>query len=255
MNSGEFHHRITRNKKGRDFVIGDIHGAMNKLKVALRSVNFDESKDRLFSVGDLIDRGKSNLAIVTILFESDWFFAIRGNHEQMLIDRYEFPMIKPAYMSGVKTRYEAAELHQYNGGKWFDRLRSDLAKERIYHILAKLPYAITLETEFGDIGLVHAEVPEEFADWEEFIFEMVENSKVREKCIWNRMAIQDVYNIYSKSGVIDEKEIISRKVEGVLATVHGHTPVPRVVVNQNQYWIDTGYKTGNLTIIDVTDLG
>jgi len=45
------------NKKGRDFVCGDIHGCFDQLEEKLSQVNFDKSTDRLFCVGDLIDRG------------------------------------------------------------------------------------------------------------------------------------------------------------------------------------------------------
>ena len=40
--------RYSMNTKGRDFVVGDIHGAFNHLLTELASVNFDYGKDRLF---------------------------------------------------------------------------------------------------------------------------------------------------------------------------------------------------------------
>ena len=45
------------NHRGRDFVVGDIHGRFDRLQSALRHVNFDGRFDRLFALGDLIDRG------------------------------------------------------------------------------------------------------------------------------------------------------------------------------------------------------
>lgn len=45
------------NEVGKDFIVGDIHGCLDQLKFQLSVTGFDKSKDRLFSVGDLIDRG------------------------------------------------------------------------------------------------------------------------------------------------------------------------------------------------------
>src|SRR3546814_4769251 len=73
------------NKKGRDFVVGDIHGHFKLLTAALNNLDFNPELDRIFSVGDLIDRGPDSIDILKWL-EKPWFHAVRGNHEQMLID-------------------------------------------------------------------------------------------------------------------------------------------------------------------------
>ena len=38
---------IPKNIKGRDFVVGDIHGHYDLLKTELKTVGFDKQKDRL----------------------------------------------------------------------------------------------------------------------------------------------------------------------------------------------------------------
>jgi len=45
------------NHQGRDFVIGDLHGCLPLLHRLLDHVRFDPAGDRVFSTGDLIDRG------------------------------------------------------------------------------------------------------------------------------------------------------------------------------------------------------
>ena len=72
---------------GRDFVVGDIHGAFDILMKALEAVGFNPKTDRLFSVGDLVDRGNYSQLALEFLSEP-WVFAVRGNHEQMLLDMY-----------------------------------------------------------------------------------------------------------------------------------------------------------------------
>jgi serine/threonine protein phosphatase 1 len=44
---------------GRDFVLGDLHGTTDLLRLLMEHVAFDPKKDRLFSVGDLIDRERT----------------------------------------------------------------------------------------------------------------------------------------------------------------------------------------------------
>ena len=78
---------FSANTVGRDFVVGDIHGMFKTLAKELEELGFDPEKDRLFSVGDLIDRGPDNEDIEEWLAKP-WFHAVRGNHEQMLIDGF-----------------------------------------------------------------------------------------------------------------------------------------------------------------------
>jgi serine/threonine protein phosphatase 1 len=70
------------NECGRDFVVGDLNGCYSLLMRALDSVKFDISKDRLISLGDLIDRGDESQRCLSLLDEP-WFLAIKGNHEAM----------------------------------------------------------------------------------------------------------------------------------------------------------------------------
>ncbi|MBD3612814.1 MAG: metallophosphoesterase, partial [Hydrogenovibrio crunogenus] len=248
------HQKINKNRMGRDFIIGDIHGHKKRLFKALESVNFDESKDRLFALGDLIDRGKNSLAVLTMLYEKPWFYSIRGNHEQMLIERFDLPFAKPLYMSAVRTQSDAIKDHRNNGGKWFDKLSSEVAKQRIHQNLSQLPYAITLETELGEIGLVHAEVPGRFDSWAAFIDGLIQNKKVQEEAIWNRLAIESVWSVERDCYWVPEFQDEPKFVKEVIATVHGHTPVKTPVIWGNQVWIDTGHLGEALTIVQAEDI-
>jgi len=72
---------------------------------SLDSVNFDASKDRCFSVGDLIDRGPQSKECLPFLDEN-WFNPVRGNHEQLLIEAVREP------------RPESLTMWYLNGGCW-----------------------------------------------------------------------------------------------------------------------------------------
>ena len=48
---------LPENDRGRDFVVGDLHGCYDALMRQLDARGFDPAADRLLSVGDLVDRG------------------------------------------------------------------------------------------------------------------------------------------------------------------------------------------------------
>ncbi len=87
---GDIYQNINGADYRRIFVVGDIHGCLDMLNEKLLSVDFDESKDLLISVGDLIDRGEQNVECLDLI-TYPWFRAVRGNHEQMAIDALHWP--------------------------------------------------------------------------------------------------------------------------------------------------------------------
>ena len=80
--------RFSENKLGMDYVVGDLHGHYDQLMADLQRIQFDFAKDRLFAVGDLGDRGEQSEKVIELLKEP-WFFSVRGNHDQFILDRYE----------------------------------------------------------------------------------------------------------------------------------------------------------------------
>ena len=63
-------HTYEANLEGRDFVVGDIHGEYDQFMKELEKVNFDKNIDRVFSVGDLVDRGKDSYWCLLLQDES-----------------------------------------------------------------------------------------------------------------------------------------------------------------------------------------
>ena len=86
-----FHQHLPANTVGRDFIVGDLHGCLDLLHAELARLQFEPAKDRLFSVGDLADRGPDSMGCLRLLREP-WFHAVRGNHEDMLI-AYVYPVV------------------------------------------------------------------------------------------------------------------------------------------------------------------
>jgi serine/threonine protein phosphatase 1 len=206
--------RFTANQVGRDFVVGDVHGCFTRLSAELDRLRFNCKVDRLFSVGDLVDRGPQSSDVVDWLTRP-WFHAVRGNHEQMALD-YLAANIDP-------------DDYRLYGGAWFTEL-SLLHQQRIATHFDMLPIALEVDTPSGLVGIVHGDCP--FASWEELIngFNSEDALVVAEICLSSRERIIQM----DDSGVT-----------GVARLFVGHTPVPRPISLGNVHYIDTGAVFGN----------
>jgi len=221
--------KFSPNTVGRDIAVGDIHGCFTKLQQALDGIGFDPSVDRLFSVGDLVDRGPESDHVDEWLGKS-WFHAVRGNHEQMAIEAFRFD-----------PDGRGAGNHAANGGAWL-YARSTVEMASYVHLLADLPLVIEVETSAGVVGLVHADCPRR--DWNDLIETLEqggpEADHVAAMCQWSRKRITDRDESF---------------VQNVRAVVVGHTPLRRPAVLGNVYHIDTaGWMDGYFTLLDLRAL-
>lgn len=202
-----------KNENGSDYVVGDIHGCFSKLKEAMQEAGFNYETDRLFSVGDLVDRGHE-CEMVTDWLKCPWFFPVRGNHDDFAIWH-------------VRNGKIDAENYIRNGGAWFLGLGTG-EQEEIATALEQLPIAIEIETDSGMVGIVHAECP--YGNWPEFKAEMLtEQSRTKSKamddwCMWARERIESNF---------------SDPIEGIHALIVGHSPVSEPVILGNVFYIDT----------------
>ena len=80
--------RLEQNRRGRDLVVGDIHGHFATLRHALAELEVGEH-DRVFRLGDLVDHGPDSWAAKSWIagpHASERFhLTIRGNHEQLML--------------------------------------------------------------------------------------------------------------------------------------------------------------------------
>lgn len=212
------------NNSGRDFAVGDIHGCYSELQTALDAVNFNEQTDRLFSVGDLVDRGEESERCLEWLAKP-WFHAIRGNHEEMFLHFY--------------LKNMSAEHMVEVGGEWAVSLSDD--ELNIYaNAFEKLPVAMDVQTKNGLVGIVHADCP--LSSWKQFIARLPlafgnELNKLKGFSQWSRDRVLNNWQTH---------------VSDVHKVIVGHNVVEVPVMFGNVYFIDTGAGLGgHLTVISL----
>jgi serine/threonine protein phosphatase 1 len=245
---------VEANAVGRDFVVGDLHGHMAMLNALLAAVEFDATKDRLFSVGDLIDRGPHSEALLRRFIREPSFHAVRGNHEAMLSE-------------SMRTSF-GFRIWQFNGGAWAAGMsREDRAA--LAALVEQLPLTISLRLADGrTAGLIHAELPPG-CSWDEVAAtELHDDDLLADECetlaasaLWGRRRYTALCarmgNPKGKSTTkerLAEIEHLLTPTPGVDLVIAGHSILPtrRPVLNHNTLFIDTGayQRRGRLTLVE-----
>jgi len=176
----------------RSFVIGDIHGCAATLRRLVEDTLRPAPEDRIYLLGDLIDRGPDSKGVLDFIFELRErglaVASVRGNHEEMCLqagdDRYYLDLW------GANGGLETLESFQADGpGDIPHRYRA---------FLDSLPHYILLP----DFVIVHAgldfDLSDPFAD--------------TAAMLWTR------------SPHVDRQRIGGRRL------VCGHTPLPRTLL-------------------------
>ena len=126
----------------RRIIIGDVHGHYDPLMALLDAVS-PQGEDRVYFLGDLIDRGPKSVEVVNFVMRSN-FQCLRGNHEEMLLDV-------------VGDGQVSVELYQgwlYSGGHATVASYNNKIPQEHIDWMKSLPTYLDL----GDIWLVHAGV-------------------------------------------------------------------------------------------------
>lgn len=187
-------------------------------------ISFDPTKDRLFSVGDLVDRGPESNHVLDWL-DRPWFHAVCGNHDFMI------------WRSALGNPYREVN-HLEHGGAWVNELDPETHR-RVGERLAELPLAIEIETPDGLIGLVHADCP--YDDWQDMQNQPLSASAAH-CCLWSRERHRRGY---------------ATPVRNVRAVIHGHMTIGSMQRLGNVFFIDTGGwqpNHGHFTFLDLHTL-
>jgi bis(5'-nucleosyl)-tetraphosphatase (symmetrical) len=70
----------------KTWIIGDLHGCMDSLSALLERLDYARSADRLWLVGDLVNRGPANLEVLRwCMAEQERVTVVLGNHDLHLL--------------------------------------------------------------------------------------------------------------------------------------------------------------------------
>ncbi len=182
------------------------------LERLLDLAGFDPACDLVWSLGDLIDRGPFSARCLELL-ALPWFRAIRGNHEQLLLDA--------AGDHGAWLQWTV------NGGDWALGYAWDDPVLRAR--LDALPWACELTTKVGRIGLIHADV-DPTCDWPQVLAALpADRGLTRQSALWSRSSANQA-----------RRGLPGRQVAGVDLVLVGHTIVTRPFQWGNLWFLDSG---------------
>ena len=249
--------RFPVNTVGRDFFFGDLHGCVGHLERLMAAVRFKPDRDRLFSVGDLIDHGPESLRALECLKTWPFFHAVMGNHEAMALGS----------LNQLPARLKGPTIWMSNGGEWSRALSEDqwqLARE----VLTGMPLAMEIPLRDGTrVGMVHAELQSE-QDWkavESLSFNNVLSDdspfrSIETELIWGRGIARTVHAIRrdrersAAAGRRSGYEDVLGPALGIDVLISGHTITDNhlPVVEGNRWFIDTGsyHRNGKVTLVE-----
>lgn len=230
--------RITRcrllpgNVHGRDLVVGDIHGHRCLLEKKLVQLNFDPARDRVFSVGDLINRGPDSLGSLSLIDEP-WFHAVLGNHELMLLN----------FLGYYSSRVHCSKTFSTGGGEWIIEALSRHRKtvRRLADQLAALPLAIHVDANCP-FNVMHGDLmPLNYTSstWvgQETVSVHEADSSTASRANFREAVRCDLLDL--KFG--EHPVQISEAAVGELPMIYvGHSPVRNVLVHNSYIYIDQG---------------
>ena len=217
-------HYYDLNPYGNTYVVGDIHGCYDELFIALKSIGFDFSRDILFSLGDIVDRGTNDYLTMSLLKEP-WFRMILGNHEALHIENYL--------------------THPSNGTYWATSYEGEPEYEEFLDTCRNLPNAIILDNRYV---LIHAALP--MICYSGLAEVVGVKETLLEYEFWTDLyrpdpTLWDIHYLNSPSVAT---------LPGIERVFHGHYIQPTVTIKGKTTYLDTGFMAPNYSRNSVNKL-
>jgi bis(5'-nucleosyl)-tetraphosphatase (symmetrical) len=125
------------------YAVGDLQGCLQPLRCLLQRVAFDPAKDRLWLVGDLVNRGPESLATLRFVYSlRDAVTCVLGNHDLHLL----------AAAHNIERLKKADTLREILEALDREELLDWLRRQKLLHYDSD-----------RDIALVHAGIPPQWS--------------------------------------------------------------------------------------------
>lgn len=133
------------------YLCSDLHGNFKGFKKLLEKISFNEKCDKIYILGDIVDRGEEGIALLRFIMrlsQSGAASVIKGNHELFL----------QRYLSGTLS---AKQWSAWGGFSTFNELihLSADAKKQIFDFISTLAHFVELEVAFNFMELEVAHKP------------------------------------------------------------------------------------------------
>lgn len=224
--------RVVANAKGRDLVVGDLHGHRSLLEKALDQISFDPRCDRVVSVGDLIDRGPESLATLSLI-EEPWFYSVLGNHELMLLN----------FLGYYGSRIHSRKSYASGGGEWIIEAiaRNPNVIARLADKVAALPFAMHVH---GDVpfNVTHGDLNSIGSCQEILLGEETICVHKADAATSSRVHFAAAMNspLLGLQFAQHQVQISASPIGALPITYVGHSPVRHIVVHDSYVYIDQG---------------
>lgn len=208
------------------FIIGDLHGCFDLYKKGVARLGIKD-EDTVISLGDLTDRGKQNFRCVVEFTRKNNRFAIRGNHEDLLIQ---------GMLEGDRRYYEC--WYQNGGHTVLDECGEE-GSTALAMMVEDLPVILVVDYRGMKLAFVHGGYPSHLeyvplTDIPSMNLTEAQEARFAESLMWDRDMVE-----CAKEGMK------LPTVMGVDYVFHGHSYVKEPIINANRVYMDTGSVFNN----------
>lgn len=189
------------------YVTSDLHGEYNLFMELLNKINFDKTKDKLYILGDVVDRGNKSIELLQYIYQNrESMILLKGNHEEMMLDGITVKNYHMWFGNGGLNTYRE-----------YESLTTQIQKQ-LFKYIRELPCLLQIKVSNTNFILSHAGV------------ETDHNGKI--------LPQQDQdFLLWAREEFLNDTEIAN----DVIAIV-GHTPTVNIH-NKDTIWVsDCGKK-------------
>lgn len=184
------------------YVMSDIHGMYDDFIQMLKLIKFND-KDELYILGDILDRGEKPIDILEYIIAKSNIHLILGNHEQMMLNWYNFGDNCWIAYNGGNTTFQQLQEYQLKGKINY--------VDAVIQYLCTLPLYKIIEVNKKNFILIHADI------------DIPVNDNIDLKTLFH-MQSRDIL-LWSRSNINKENTFKDYTV------IHGHTPVQNIEKN------------------------